>query len=145
MPQPAWRRACRRGATQLRDMLIAQWDNTMRQWRIPGHLYPYEQALKAGADLVVTSGRLARALTHAGLPADRFGDGGTDAGKPWLLGADDTLTEIRDEHVAEMEQRDWDELVEGCGPLRYQVGHAYDPVAAVEQHRVWTRVIVARA
>jgi hypothetical protein len=36
MPQPVRRRARRRGATQLRDMLIAQWDHTMRQWRIPG-------------------------------------------------------------------------------------------------------------
>jgi hypothetical protein len=97
MPQPVRRRARRRGATQLRDMLIAQWDRTMIRWRIPGHLYPYEEALKAGADVVVTSGRLARALTHAGLPADRFDDGGPDTGKPWLLGADDTLTEIRDE------------------------------------------------
>jgi hypothetical protein len=57
----------------------------------------------------------------------------------------DIPTAARDEHVAAMEQRDFDELVEGCGPLRYQVGHAYDPVAAVEQHRVWTRVIVASA
>jgi hypothetical protein len=142
MPQPVRRRARRRGATQLRDMLIAQWDNTMRQWRIPDHLYPYEQALKAGADVVVTSGRLARALTHAGLPADRFDDDGPDAGKPWLLGADDTLTEIRDEHVAEMEQREFDELVEGLGPSRTLAGND-DPRGAVERHAGWTAAIRA--
>jgi len=50
---------------------------------------------------VVSSGRLAGALLHAGQPCQRFPDGGADAGKAWLLGADDTLTEIRDEHVAD--------------------------------------------
>jgi hypothetical protein len=144
MPQPVRRRAPRRGATQLRDMLIAHWDHTMRRWRIPDHLYPYEEALKAGADVVVTSGRLARALEFAGLPADRFDDGGADSGKPWLLDADDTLTEIRDDHVAEMEQRDFDDLVEGLGPSRTLAGDAYDPWGAVAQHRAWTRAIRAK-
>ena len=50
---------------------------------------------------MVSSGRLAGALLHAGQPCQRFPDGGADAGKAWLLGADDTLTEIRDEHVAD--------------------------------------------
>ena len=57
--------------------------------------------MKAGGDVVVSSGRLAGALEHAGQRADRFDDGGPDAGRAWLLGRDDTLTEIRDEHVAE--------------------------------------------
>jgi hypothetical protein len=132
------RRTARKTDGQWRWLLIAQWDNTMQRWRIPGHIYPVEQALKSGADVVVTSGRLARALEFAGLPADRFDDGGPDAGKPWLLRADDTLTEILDAHVAEMDQGDFDELVEGLGPLS---GDACDPVAAVEQHRAWTAAI----
>jgi hypothetical protein len=138
------RTAPRADGAELRRVLIAQWDHTMQRWRIPGHRYPYEQALKAGADVLVTSGRLAAALEHAELPADRFDDGGPDAGRVWLLGADDSLTLIRDEHVAEMDQRDFDELVYGTGPLRYQVGDAYDPLAEVEQHRAWTAAIRAR-
>jgi hypothetical protein len=115
----------------------------MQHWRIEGHLYPFEEALKAGGDVVVSSGRLDGALEHAAMPADRFDAGGPDAAMPWLLGADDTLTEIRDEHVAEMEQRDFDELVEGLGPSRTVAGDAYDPVAAVERHAVWTAAIRA--
>jgi hypothetical protein len=108
------------------------------------HLYPQEQFLRSGADVVVSSGRLAAALEHAGLQADRFDDGGPDAGKPWLLGADDTLTEIRDEHVADMAQSDFDELVGSHGPERWRVGDAYDPAAAVERHAEWTAAIRAR-
>jgi hypothetical protein len=77
------------------------------------------------------------------MPADRFDDGGPDAGKPWLLGADDTLTEIRDEHVAQMEQREFDELVEGLGPSRTLAGEDYDPHGAVERHAAWTAAIQA--
>jgi hypothetical protein len=58
-----------------------------------------------------------------------------EAGKPWLLGADATLTEIRDEHVAEMDQCDFDELVAGLGPSRTLAGDDYDPHTAVERHR----------
>jgi hypothetical protein len=116
----------------------------MQHWRIPGHLYPFEEFLKAGGDVVVSSGRLAAALEHAGHVADRFDDGGPDAGKPWLLGADDTLTEIRDEHISDMEQADFDELVRGTGPFGYEAGDAYDPAAAVERHAAWTAEIRAR-
>ena len=59
------------------------------------------------------------------------------------MGADDTLTEIRDEHVADWEQPDFDELVRGTGPLQYRVGDAYDPAAAVERHAAWTAAIRA--
>jgi hypothetical protein len=124
---------------ELRRLLIAQWDNTMRRWRIPGHLYPFEQALKSGADVVVTSGRLAAAWAQAGLPADRFDDDGADAGKAWLLGADDSLTLIEDHHVADMQQCDFDELVAGTG-LRWQVDDAYE-AAAVGRHAAWTAAI----
>jgi hypothetical protein len=50
---------------------------------IEGHIYPFEQALKSGGDVVVSSGRLAAALEHAGQPADRFDDGAppTPAGR----------------------------------------------------------------
>jgi hypothetical protein len=72
----------------------------MLRWRAEGRLYPYEIALKSGADVVVSSCRLADALRHAGRPADRFDDGGPDADKVWLLGVDDKLTLIEDHHVA---------------------------------------------
>jgi hypothetical protein len=99
--------------------------------------------LRSGGDVVISSGKLAAALELAGLPADRFDDGGVDAGRAWLLGADDSLTLIEDHHVADMQQRDFDELVRGTGPFEYQVGDAYDPQAAVEQHRAWTAAIRA--
>jgi hypothetical protein len=138
----------RRGATPVRDMLVRRWDDRMARWRIPGHPYPYEIALKAGGDVVVSSVRLADALTHAGQPADRFDasplHAGPDAHKAWLLGADDSLTEIRDEHVAEMAQADFDALVEGLGASRWRDGDAYDPCAAVERHAAWTAAIRAR-
>ena len=90
-------------------------------------MYPCEEFLKSGCDVVVSSKRLARALAHAGQAADRFDYDGPDADKAWLLGADDRLTEIRDEHVAEMAQADFDELVEGIGPLRRRVSDVYKP------------------
>jgi hypothetical protein len=124
-----------------RGLLIGLWDHRMTYWRICGHLYPQEEFLRAGADLVVSSGKLAAALGHAGHAADRFGDGAPDGGKPWLLGADDTLTEIRDEHVAEMEQADFDELVAGTG-LRWRLDDAYE-AAAVGRHVAWTAAIRA--
>jgi hypothetical protein len=42
-----------------------------------------------------------------------------------------------------MEQADFDEFVEGRGPLSYQAGDAYDHAAAVERHRAWTAAIRA--
>jgi hypothetical protein len=144
MPKPDGAPRRRRGATPLRDMLVAHWDYRMERWRIEGHLYPYEIALKSGDDVVVSSGRLADALRHAGQAADRFDDDLADAGKVWLLGADDSLTEIRDEHVAAMDQRDFDALVDGTGPLRRRVGDIRDPHAAVAQHAAWTAAIRAR-
>jgi hypothetical protein len=142
MPKPDGAPRRRRGA-MLRGMLVRQWDDRMQRWRIEGHVYPYEIALKSGGDVVVSSGRVADALRHAGLGADRFDDDGADAGKVWLLGADDSLTEIRDEHVAAMDQRDFDALVDGTGPLRRRAGDAHDPHAAVAQHAAWTAAIRA--
>jgi hypothetical protein len=134
MPKPGAPTGSRAGATPLRDALIARHEHDMERWRIQGHVYPCEEFLKSGCDVVVSSKRLARALAHAGEAADRFDYDGPDADKVWLLGADDRLTEIRDEHVAEMAQADFDELVEGIGPLRRRVGDVCDPHAAVERH-----------
>jgi hypothetical protein len=131
----------RRKVADWRGLLIGLWDHRMAYWRISGHLYPQEQALRSGADVVISSRELAAALEHAGHGADRFDDGGPDAGKPWILGADDTLTEIRDEHVADMEQADFDELVDGTG-LRWRVDDAYE-AAAVGRHAAWTAAIRA--
>jgi hypothetical protein len=143
MPKPDRAPRKHRGATPLRDLLTAHWDAKMAHWRIPDHLYPYEQALKSGGDVVVSSGRLADAIEHAGQPAGRFADG-ADAGRVWLLGADDRLTLIEDHHVADWEQADFDELVRGTGPLQYRVGDAYDPHAGVQRHAAWTAAIRAR-
>jgi hypothetical protein len=143
MPKPGTPTGSGAGATPLRDALIARRDRDMERWRIQGHVYPYEELLKSGCDVVVSSERLARALAHAGQAADRFDYDGPDADKAWLLGADDRLTEIRDEHVAKMAQADFDELVDGTGPLRRRVGDTYDPHAAVERHRAWTAEIRA--
>jgi hypothetical protein len=143
MPKPGTPTRRRAGTTPLRDLLVAHWDHKMTYWRIEGHPYPFEQALKSGADVVVDSARLADALAHAGQAADRFDDGGGDAGRVWLLGADDMLTLIEDRHVEAMPQADFDELIDGTGPLRYRVGDAYDPVAAVARHAAWTAAIRA--
>ncbi|MCW2651244.1 MAG: hypothetical protein JWR32_2220 [Mycobacterium sp.] len=131
----------RRKVAEWRGLLIAKHDDFMQHWRIKGHRYPFEEFLKSGADVVVSSGQLAAALEHAGYPCDRFDDGGPDAGRAWLLGADDSLTVIEDHHVAEMEQRDFDELVDGTG-LRWRVDDAY-AAAAVGRHAEWTRQIRA--
>jgi hypothetical protein len=60
----------------------------MTRWRIPGHVYAYEEALKAGRPVVVTSTRLLSAFMIAGLPANRFGFGGVDYEKQFLLDGD---------------------------------------------------------
>jgi hypothetical protein len=82
------------------------------------------------------------------LPCERFDasplHAGPDAHKAWLLGADDSLTEIRDEHVAEMEQREFDELVEGLGTSRTLAWDADDPQAAVTAYAALTAAIKAR-
>lgn len=138
----------RRGVTPLRDMLLRRWDDRMARWRIPGHRYPHEEFLKAGADVVVSSARLADALEYAGQPFERFDasplGAGPDAHKAWLKGADDTLTEIRDEHVADLEQREFDELVEGLGTSRTLAWDADDPRAAVAAYAALTAAIRAK-
>ena len=146
MPKPGTPTS-RCGATPLRNILTARWDHRMARWRIPGHPYPYEEFLKSGADVVVSSGRLADALQHAGQPCERFDDSplhaGPDADKAWLLGADDTLTEIRDEHVADLGQREFDELVAGLGTSRTLAWDADDPQAAVAAYAASTAAIRA--
>ncbi len=148
MPKPGTPTRSRAGETPLRDMLTARWDHSMQHWRIPGHLYPFEQALKSGGDVVVSSARLAGALQHAGQPYERFDHSplgaGPDADKAWLLGADDRLTEIRDEHVAELEQREFDELVDGLGTSRTLAFDADDPQAAVAVYAALTAAIRAK-
>jgi hypothetical protein len=147
MPKPGTPSRRRAGAP-LRDMLARRWDDRMARWRIPAHRYPYEEFLKSGVDVVVSSARLADALQHAGQPADRFDAGplsaGPDAHKTWVLGADDSLTEIRDEHVAELEQREFDELVEGLGTSRTLARDVDDPRAAVAAYAALTAAIRAK-
>ncbi|HME16653.1 MAG TPA: hypothetical protein VKG83_14630 [Mycobacterium sp.] len=141
MPKQGTPTRRRAGATPLRDLLVAHWDHKMTYWRIEGHPYPFEQALKSGADVVVDAGRLADALAHAGQAADRFDNGGADAGRVWLLGADDTLTLIDDRHVADLGQREFDELVAGLGTSRTLAWDADDPQAAVAAYAALTAAI----
>lgn len=133
----------RRRVADWRGLLVGHWDHRMAHWRVAGHAYPQETALRSGADVVVSSGQLAAALEHAELPTDRFDNDGRDGRGVWLLGADGALTLINDRDVAEMAQRDFDELVQGTGPFEYEAHDAYDPQAAVEQHRAWTAAIRA--
>jgi hypothetical protein len=147
MPKPGAPSRSRDGAP-LRDMLIADWDHSMEHCRIPDHAYPYEIALRSGGDVVVSSGRIADALRHAGQPCDRFDGGGVivagpDAFKVWLLGADDALSLIEDHHVAELGQREFDELVEGLGTSRTLAWDADDPQAAVAAYAALTAAIRA--
>jgi hypothetical protein len=131
-------------------MLTARWDHRMTQWRIPDHVYPFEIALRSGADVVVSSERLADALRHASQPADadRFDGGGAivagaNAGRVWLLGADDALSLIEDHHIAELDQRQFDELVDGLGTSRTLAWRADDPQAAVVAYAALTAEIRA--
>jgi hypothetical protein len=88
------RKSAGAGGTGARALLIAEWDASMARWRIPGEVYAYEEALKNGGPVVISSARLLRALTLAGLPAKRFGFGGPDADKRLLLEGDE-LSEWR--------------------------------------------------
>ena len=56
----------------------------------------YEQALVAGEPIVIDSGTLMCALTHAGLPSDDYAFGGRYWGKQFLLDEDGTLSEWTD-------------------------------------------------
>ena len=64
----------------------------MKRWRIPGRVYAYEETLKGGGPVMVSSARLLKALMLAGLPANRFGFGGVDCEK-WFLLEGDELSE----------------------------------------------------
>lgn len=79
--------------TGIRALLIAEWDHSMKRWRIPGgRAYEYEEHLRRGHPVVISANRLLRAFTLAGLPANRFGFGGVDCEK-WFLLEGDELSE----------------------------------------------------
>ena len=84
-------------STGLRQVLIAEWDRGMARWRIPGRVCEYEEALKSGKPVVVSSSSMLRAFMAAGLPTDRFAYGGPDRGKTFMLDENDRVTE----HVPE--------------------------------------------
>jgi hypothetical protein len=85
------------GVSGIRALLIAEWDHSMKRWRIPGRVYAYEEALKGGGPVVISANRLLQAFTLAGLPANRFGFGGQDYDKQFVLDANDRLSEyVRD-------------------------------------------------
>ncbi|WP_155946648.1 hypothetical protein [Mycobacterium sp. URHD0025] len=77
------------GISGIRALLVAEWDQGMKRWRIPGHIYEYEEALKGGRPVVISTDRLLSAFTLAGLPANRFGFGGVDHGKWFRLNGDE--------------------------------------------------------
>jgi hypothetical protein len=80
------------GVSGIRALLIAEWDHSMKRWRIPGRVYAYEEALKGGGPVVISANRLLKAFTLAGLPTNRFGFGGVDCEK-WFLLEGDELSE----------------------------------------------------
>ncbi len=89
------RRAQQAVTTGIRALLIAEWDHSMRRWRVPGHVYVYEEALKSGRPVVVSAARVMKAFMHADMPGDRWGWGGVDYGKIFLLDGDE-LSEWHD-------------------------------------------------
>ena len=84
-------------STGLRQVLIQEWDRGMARWRIPGRICEYEEALKAGKPVVVSSSSMLRAFMAAGLPTDRFAYGGPDWGKSFLLDERDQISEYVEE------------------------------------------------
>jgi hypothetical protein len=84
-------------STGLRQILIAEWDRGMARWRIPGRICEYEEALKSGKLVVVSSSSMLRAFMAAGLPTDRFAYGGSDWGKSFVLDERDQLSELEPE------------------------------------------------
>jgi hypothetical protein len=53
------------GVSGIRALLIAEWDHSMKRWRIPGRVYAYEEALKGGGPVVISANRLLKAFTLA--------------------------------------------------------------------------------
>jgi hypothetical protein len=84
-------------STDLRQVLIQEWDRGMARWRIPGRICEYEEALKSGKPVVVSSSSMLRAFMAAGLPTDRFAYCGSDWGKSFLLDERDQISEYVEE------------------------------------------------
>jgi hypothetical protein len=79
-------------AAGLRQMLV---DRQRREFGPASRWYdadrwptPHAQALEAGDDVLVESSDLLQVFTFEGLPADRYGYGGPDHGKTFLLSGD---------------------------------------------------------
>jgi hypothetical protein len=77
----------------LRQLLIAQWDKSMLRWRIPGEVYAYEEALKGGEAVAVSSSRVMGALFSAGLPCNEYCFGGRYFKSVFVLDENDRLVE----------------------------------------------------
>lgn len=63
-------------AAGLRELLIAERERSSQRWHIPGRVCEYEEALRSGAAVGVSSAMLMRALFAARLPVDDFCHGG---------------------------------------------------------------------
>jgi len=77
----------------LRGLLVAEWDRSMARWRILGRVSEYEEALKSGAEVLVSSSQMLRALSLAGLSYRQFAYGGSGWGKTFMLDDRDQLHE----------------------------------------------------
>lgn len=81
-------------ATGLRELLVAECERSMQRWRIPGQVYEYEDALKSGAAVAVSSSRLMRALAGARLPCGDYCYGGRYFKSSFVLDERDQLSVV---------------------------------------------------
>ena len=84
-----------RNNSGLRELLIAEWDRSMKRWRIPGDgPCEHEVALKGGQAVGVSSETLLRAFMLAGLRCDDFAFGGRHYKTGFVLDENDRLIEV---------------------------------------------------
>jgi hypothetical protein len=77
----------------LRRQLLADYRRSLERWRIPGKVYEKEEALAAGAPVVVDLSAVMCALSHMGLPCGDYTYEGKHGQKLFLLDEFDRLTE----------------------------------------------------
>jgi hypothetical protein len=96
--------AARTERSPLRQMILAHHRARFgpgSRWATTHAPTDYELALANGDPVVVDSGAIFSALSHAGQPVDEFAFGGPHFGKWFLISADDVVTEYVEDQDAE--------------------------------------------